>query len=191
MFGISPAEAPRRKGEYSGRGTIDCTPIIHRRLTALLIIAMFALPTAVAAAQGPQPSRESIYNALLKGRMFDPDRRIVHLSHTCNLRIDSRYFPVVDLQELVKGAATPRGVNWIIIFDSALKPVQKIEYTTERPLFCLDNRLYVFGDLAIHATQPEGNVLTFTHMGKNVSVAHLEANDLPIVPSRERQQPPQ
>jgi hypothetical protein len=40
--------------------------------------------------------------------------------------------------------------------------------------------------LAIDNVGPEGNVLTFTNRGRRVAVSHLEANDLPLPPTRKR-----
>jgi hypothetical protein len=40
--------------------------------------------------------------------------------------------------------------------------------------------------LAIDNAGPAGNVLTFTNRGQKVAVSHLEANDLPLPPTRKR-----
>jgi len=136
-------------------------------------------------------SRAQIYRALVEARVLDPDRRLVHFSHTCSLRIDGAEFPVVDVQEIVKGAFTPRGVNRIVVFGPDRKPVQMIAYTTERPLFCEGNRLYVFGDLEVGGVGPGGNLLTFGKRGREVRVRHIEANDYPVPATRERRGKPQ
>ncbi|MGA2149367.1 MAG: hypothetical protein ABSH49_30885 [Bryobacteraceae bacterium] len=136
-------------------------------------------------------SRTELYQALHNSATLDPDRQLVHLSHACTLKIDGASFPVVDLQEIVRGVSTPRGVNRIVILDANLKPIKTIGYSTERPLFCIDNRLYVFGDITIGNTLPEGNVLTFSNKGQQVAVSHVEANDYPIAPTRNRKGPPQ
>jgi hypothetical protein len=134
----------------------------------------------------PHPTRSQLYGALLTGKVLDLDRALVHLSHTCNLRVDGQWLPVVDVQGLVRAAVTPRGVNRIVVLNSELKPVRAIGYTKERPLFCLYNRLYVWGDLVIDNVGPKGNVLTFTNRRREVAVSHLEANDLPLPPTRKR-----
>ncbi len=93
---------------------------------------------------------------------------------------------VADIQELVKGGPSPRGVNRIVILSPALKPVRTIEYTTERPLFCDGNRLFVYGDLAVGNIGPEGNVLSFSKAGAVVKVSHTEASQYPIPITRDR-----
>ena len=137
------------------------------------------------------PSRAALFRALLLARVLHPDRLLVHLSHTCSLRIDRHLYPVVDIQELVRGATTPRGVNRIIILNPSLKPMHTIEYTTERPLFGHAHQLYLWGDVMINDRMPEGNVLTLTQHGRAITVRHVEANDVPVPPTRQRKQPPQ
>jgi hypothetical protein len=125
-----------------------------------------------------EPTRQQFFKALRSE--IDPDRQLIHLSHVCNLRISGRSFPVIDLQEIVKGAATPRGVNTIIILAASLHPIRKIGYTRERPLFCKENQLYVWGDLTIDGIASEGNTLTFTNSGKDLELSHVEANNYPV-----------
>jgi len=158
-------------------------------ITARLTLPLLLLFGLSASAQ--DVSRLQIYNALQTARVLDPDRQLVHLSYTCTLRVEGHAYPVVDLQELVRGAVEPRGVNRIIILDSTLRPVQKIEYMTHRPLFCVENRLYVFGNLEIGNMLPEGNVLTFSNRARDVKLSHVEANDYPLPITRLRKSPPQ
>jgi hypothetical protein len=142
-------------------------------------------------AESPSASRDQLFMALRNSKVLDPDRRLVHLSQTCTLQIDGASYPVVDVEEIVKGASTPRGVNRIVILNADLKTVKAIDYTTQRPLFCLDNRLYVYGDVTIGNTLPEGNVLTFSNKGQRVALSHLDPNDYPVPPTRDRKGPPQ
>jgi hypothetical protein len=127
---------------------------MRRSFLSILLIACLIV-SALAQQTAPQPTRPQLYRALLVGKALDPDRRIVHLSHACNLRVKDEWLPVVDLQEMVKGAMVPRGVSHIVILNRALKPLHMIEYTDQRPLFCLENRLYLSADLAIHQSWAE------------------------------------
>jgi len=142
-------------------------------------------------AAGQAVSRDRLYSALLENKVLDPDRKVVHLSHTCDLQINGRRYLVVDLQEVVPAARSPRGVNRIVVLDSTFKPLKDIEYGTHRPLFCVDNRLYVYGDLAIDNLAPVGNVLTFSDQGHVVKLSHVEANEYPVPVTRLRKSPPQ
>jgi hypothetical protein len=126
-----------------------------------------------------QTSRRDLMHQAWAEQIFDPDRAVSHASHACSLRIDEQWYPVLDVQELVKGDATPRGVNTIVVLDPNLKVAQRLPYTTERPLFCLGNRLYVWGDLRVDGGTSEGNELTFTDRARQVTLAHVEANDVP------------
>ena len=87
---------------------------------------------------------------------------------------------------MVKSDTSPRGVNQIVVLDAKLKPVKEIEYTSHRPLFCVDNRLYVYGDLTIDGLLPEGNVLTFSKQGHVVKLSHIEAHDYPVPITRDQ-----
>lgn len=155
---------------------------------ATLVVCTVLLTLAAPAQDWP---RTRVYSALQAGRLLDPDRELVHFSLTCTLRIEGSSYPVVDLREVVKGAATARGVNHIVLFDSTLHPVRTIAYNLERPLFCVENHLYLLGDLAVGNLQPEGNVLTFSHHGATVAVSHVDANAYPLPTTRERKGPPQ
>jgi hypothetical protein len=123
--------------------------------------------------------RHAVISLVASAHATDPERLVSHLSHTCNLNVDGGSYPVIDLQELVRGAATPRGVNAILVFSPDGVLLHRIEYTTERPLFCRDNRLYTWGDLHVEGSRSEGNELTFHAAGKEIVLRHVEANDLP------------
>lgn len=80
------------------------------------------------------------------------------------LTINEQAYAVVDIRELVKGATTARGINQIILLNSAYQLINRIEYGNARPLFCEDNKLYLHGNV-ISDGQEEGNVLVFTDSG--------------------------
>jgi hypothetical protein len=128
-------------------------------------------------------ARRMLVLALKKVNALHPDRLVVHLSHVCSLEIEGKRHPIIDLQELVRGETTPRGVNAILVLAPDLSLVQRIEYTTERPLFCVANRLYVRGDLRIDELSVEGNELTFDNEGHVSSLQQVEANDVPAWPA--------
>jgi len=131
-----------------------------------------------------QTSRQALLHQAWAAQVLDPDRLAAHASHACSLRIEDQWFPVLDVRELVKGAATPRGVNTIVVLDPALEVAARLPYTTQRPLFCLGNRLYVWGDLSIDGVASEGNELTFTDRAHRFTLSHVEANDVPAPSGR-------
>jgi hypothetical protein len=133
---------------------------------------------AVLTAGQAQATREQLIHQLTAQHIFDADRTVTHVSHVCSLRIAGQWLPVIDLQEAVKGAVTPRGANAILILDPALRLSLRLPYTTERPLFCADNRLYLWGDLQIDGMAGEGNEITFSD-GNHVGLRHVEPNDVP------------
>lgn len=123
--------------------------------------------------------RTLLLDTLRQAGVLHDERQRVHLSHTCTLEIDGEPYPVIDIRELIPGASVPRGINHILVLDPALEIRQKIEYTTERPLYCLRNRLFVYGDLMIDGLLPEGNVLTFSDDAKRITLSSLDMNRLP------------
>lgn len=156
--------------------------MIRYFIALLLVIAAFFSNTNIVYAGKAVllKDRATIFNALLKAGVFHKQLQLVHLSHVCNLQINGKSFPVIDVMELVKGAVTPRGANTIVVLNSALTPVQKIKYITERPQFCEGNRLFVHGYIMIGNVLPEGNVLKFYDDGRRVEVGEADVNDLPI-----------
>jgi len=100
----------------------------------------------------------------------------VHLSHSCNLVIDNQIYAVIDIRELVKGATTARGINQIILLNSEHQLVNRIEYGQARPLFCENNKLYLYDTLIVDGQAEEGNVLQFTDAGFAVTVTTEDLN---------------
>lgn len=156
-------------------------------LGAALLAASLVIGTPAPAAE---PSRTAIHAALWRHGVLHPDRRVVHLSHACDLRIGTARYHVIDLRELVRGAMTPRGVNRIVVLTADLRLANELDYTDQRPLFCVANRLYVWGDLAL-PDGGAGNVLSFRSRARRVSAGELPANDLPVPRSGDRRTPPQ
>jgi len=145
-----------------------------------LIIPIIYSASSLAGESVKLDDRILIFNALNKQNLLHKDRQLVHLVHLCNLVIDDEYYPVIDVIEHVKGAQVPRGVAHIFVLDSSLKLTKKIYYDgTSSPLYCKDNRLFLFGFLAIDGLVPEGNVLSFSNAGKKVIVSEMETNDFP------------
>jgi len=141
-----------------------------------------ASPRRPADAAGLDEARRSLVLALKKANALHPSRLVAHLSHVCSLELAGKRYPVIDLRELVRGETTPRGVNTILVLDPNLSLVQRFDYTTERPLFCVADRLYVWGDLRITDLSAEGNELTFDDEGHVSSLQQVDANDVPAWP---------
>lgn len=124
--------------------------------------------------------RTLIYNELSKKKIINSGRKLVHLVHLCNLIIDNEFYPVIDMLEHVEGAQVPRGVPHILVLNSSLELKNKIYYDgITRPLYCKNNKLFLFGFLTIDGLDPEGNVLSFSDAGKSVIVSEMETNDFP------------
>jgi hypothetical protein len=156
------------------------------RRIAALSASLIAASAAMAGADSPLNDQRRLVAALRASGELHADRALAHASHTCDLIIDGQRYPVVDVRELVRGVATPRGVNRIVVLSPSLHAVRRIEYVQERPLLCQANRLYLFGAVSIDGRGPEGNVLVFADRGQRVGVETVEVNDWPIYPLPER-----
>ncbi|HXP59728.1 MAG TPA: hypothetical protein VN829_04505, partial [Dongiaceae bacterium] len=120
--------------------------LADRVSVAILVVTLLATAgcSSPGGSSGHPADRAALRNALRTSGVLEKGRQLVHLSQIGNLEVEGQSFPVVDIMELVPGASTPRGINRIVVLDAALAPVQQIEYTTERPLFCKGNRLFLW-----------------------------------------------
>ena len=123
----------------------------------------------------------SITQLLYASEILNKGRSLVHLSHTCNLVINNNKYPVIDSRQLIKGAMVPRGVNEIIVLNHGYRLVNRIEYGNSRPLFCQENKLYLYGDLIVDGHVTGGNVLQFRDYGYEIHVFKEVLNEkLPL-----------
>jgi hypothetical protein len=123
--------------------------------------------------------RRALVEALAAQGAFSPERQVSHVSHACTVVVDGEPFPVVELNELVHGAAVPRGVSTLLVLDRSLKISRRFENTSGGPLFCRGAELYVNGDVFVEEIQGEGNKLVFGKGGRILSIEQVEANDVP------------
>ena len=150
----------------------------------MLAVGLLTVAIGTATADTPRSmpfsvSHGAILGSLLQNEVLKDGRLLVHLSHTCNLVVEGKSLPVVDVRELVKGASTPRGISRIVVLDGALTPLHAIEYGSARPLFCRGNRLFLYNDISIDVVSPEGNVLVFGEGAATISTETIDPNDFP------------
>lgn len=125
--------------------------------------------------------RSRLIKILSASEVLNKSRSLTHLSHTCNLIINNREYPVINIRELVKGAMVPRGVNRIIVLNNGYQLVKDIEYANATPLFCEENKLYLNGDLIVDGFPEKGNVLQFVDDGYEVILLEENLNEkLPL-----------
>lgn len=124
--------------------------------------------------------REIIFEALNKQGVIREHRTLVHLTHLCDLVIENKKYPVIDIAEYIKGAQVPRGDLNILVLNSDLNLVKKINYDRSiSPLYCVGNKVFLYGDIMVDGLLPEGNILTFSEQGKKVVVSYMNPNDFP------------
>lgn len=139
---------------------------------------LLAAPLPIAAGT-PFCDHAGLEALLRQADVLSPDRRLIHLSHSCDLVIEGRAYPVLDLRELVQGAVVPRGYNRLAVLTGKGEVLAVIEYGNARPLFCRGASLFLFGDIAVGNLGPEGNVLTFGADGSVADVGQVDPNAYP------------
>lgn len=148
-------------------------------------IAAFLLLSVLSGqvASGPlvrtlEQDRARLLSMLQRQGVVHPARRVSHLSYVCALNVQGRSMAVLDLREIISGAAVPKGYNRILVVDSNGRVATGISYATERPLVCRGRRLLVQGSLAMDNLGPGGNVLVFDHRGRPVRTEQVDAQVL-------------
>lgn len=124
--------------------------------------------------------RKEIYQPLTAQKLLHKDRQLVRMVHVCNLIIEKRYYPVIEVKEHVRGAQIPRIVLHVLILDSSLNLVNKIYHDSgSGPLYCKDNKLYWHGFLNFDFRLTEDNITTFTEGGKKMVTSNMDINNFP------------
>lgn len=154
-------------------------------LGIIFVFAVFGCQSTIAKKAANHPAALSDQSNLVKlvrdAGISDKERALVHVSHSCNVIIAGQVFAVIDMRELVKGAMVARGVNQIILLNAAHQLVNRIEYGQARPLFCENNKLYLYSNLMLDGQAEEGNVLSFSDSGFAVTVTNEDINSkLPL-----------
>jgi len=122
--------------------------------------------------------RSVLLTAAKAGDPDFPDRKNVqstHFSHVCETITDrgDRIY-VVDHRTVVSGMASPRGMNYILFFDGEFGFLGKLRYSSSRPLWCHEGKLYLFGDLD-GDSDLSGNVVDLSGGFERLQVYHESA----------------
>ncbi len=149
------------------------------RCLIFLFVSLF-----VGAAAFPQCTvdRPELLKTLLNAKVIDEDRVLVHCSHTCDLQFAGDTYHVLDVRELVKNVSVPRGVNQIVVLDSNWKVVKTIPYVDQRPLFCRNDQIIIFGKMHIPDSIGEpGNIIVFRGPDLDVEFRNVDWVSLPTL----------
>ncbi|THB69577.1 MAG: hypothetical protein D6B27_00385 [Gammaproteobacteria bacterium] len=165
---------------------------ISQNLFYVIVLALvFSLGKISIAADKQKPSlldnsyKEVIYKALVEQKVFDDmGRTLANISHVCNLIIDDKKFPVIDVVVIFSTGNTLKWSPFMVILDENLKVLQKIPTLGEHPVYCYGNVLFTDGSpssLSIdgHSTFPEGNAILISNMGKDIAVIRFAPEQYP------------
>ena len=154
----------------------------------LLVVALIASVVLVAPPVGAAPtgrlsSWEDFYRivhpALVRQKVIDPLRALVHLGLLCEARSPRGVvFHVVETRELVRGGPSPRGVNQLIVLDRRLTVTDRIEIATAHGLYC--DGASIILDLQVESPRlgREGNVLGLDDGGRISTLGDIEAAEM-------------
>jgi hypothetical protein len=105
---------------------------------------------------------------LSKQNVINPERALVHLSLTCHLQHkNGNMIYIFEARELVKGGESPRGINQLLVLDSKLQILDKVELLTAHILYCEKDNIILDSDIEIERTslRKSGNVLKVNKKG--------------------------
>jgi hypothetical protein len=149
--------------------------------------AVFLFATVAAFPQCTADKPE-LKKTLIDAKVVNVDRILTHCSHTCDLEFAGDPYHVLDVRELVKNVSVPRGVNHIVILNSAWKVSKTVSYADQRPLFCRGDELFVFGKLHVpESVGDAGNVIVFR--GPELDVEFLNVDWISLPTLREQDKP--
>ena len=119
------------------------------RRFAFLILGLLVMSGCNEPSKPELHDRERVLAALQGASVTDSRRWPLHLSHTCDLKIDDDIYPVLDVREIIPFMAAPRGINHIVVMDSSLAVMQAFRYIDQRPLSCYGDRLLLFAEMQV------------------------------------------
>ena len=116
----------------------------------ILLIQMFlVLPPLLFQARSPEQDLRSILIESIKKNDLDvsrtrDDMQPFHFSHVCTLKdYQGRSVYVGDYKSVLIGMDSPRGINYIMFFDSKFNYLSKVHYSIADRIQCRDKKVYL------------------------------------------------
>lgn len=72
------------------------------------------------------------------------DVKITRFAHIGEITVNHQEYHVVDLRTVINGMLSPRGNNYILIYDNKSKLIGKVYYSLAMPLWCEGSRVYLW-----------------------------------------------
>ncbi len=144
---------------------VSKTLTLRGLLVVLLTISLVFLARAYQASSSSVLTQDVRQSLLASAQNGDPallssDLVLTHFSHVCELvKSDGGIIYVADRRAVLPGMSAPRGLNYITFFTEDFTYLGKVRYTSARPLWCDNNKLYLFGNLDGGDIPGEGNVI--------------------------------
>ena len=114
--------------------------------TALFILIAFCMSACHVERQGRVDLRSALYENY---RQTEQGRaqgvKVTKFAHIGEIKADGRTYYVADLRTVIEGMMSPRGNNYIALFDADGRLAEMIRYTLAFPLWCQGSRVYLWG----------------------------------------------
>lgn len=114
--------------------------------TILFILIALGFSSCHVERQGRVDLRSVLYENY---RQTEPGRTqgvtVTKFAHIGEIEADDRMYYVVDLRTVIEGMMSPRGNNYIALFDADGRLAETIRYTLAFPLWCQGSRVYLWG----------------------------------------------
>ncbi len=151
--------------------------LMKNQLPALLILILLICPTYCLGQTTKEPVdlREMLASSAKKADKEFPDGKdvlLTHFSYLGKLLTKEGVIYVVDMRSVLNSMSAPRGVNYIMFFDSKYKFLGKQNYASSMPLWCEEGKLFLFGDLDGFSDRGDGNVIDLSDGYENLRIYH-------------------
>lgn len=90
--------------------------------------------------------RSHLYDIYTKANSEEmKDIKITKFAYIGDITVNNQEYYVIDLRTVIKGMLSPRGINYILIYNDKMKLIEKVYYSLEMPLWCEGSKIYLWG----------------------------------------------
>ncbi len=91
--------------------------------------------------------RKEMYDNYIKNNHDDIENlKITKFAHIGNVTVDGNIYYVIDVSTVIKGMLAPRGICYILLFDTNCNLVEALHPYDTPPLWCEGSRVFLWGE---------------------------------------------
>ena len=114
--------------------------------TVLLVVMATVLASCHMNSECSTNVRSNLYRVYKEANSEElQDVKITSFAYIGEITVNHQEYYVVDLRTVIKGMLSPRGNNYILIYDNKSKLIGKVYYSLAIPLWCEGSRVYLWG----------------------------------------------